>query len=216
MKNIITFLEIAAFLASLAAWRVILTSRYMRLFPLLLFIVVAPESYETFFRPASQESNAVIYNVQVPLQDLLYLLILYYATVNRKHRFFLMVSFIMFAIFCIGTTLYFTPPNHFNILSYCIGSIIVIIGILLKFYEMLKSPAEFNFLKKPFFYMLFAFLLFNVSTLPYFTMINWLAYFKPGKSLFQILSNAMSIMNYILYSTYVIGFIWMIRKKAYS
>lgn len=216
MKHFITFFEIAAFLASIAAWKVVRTSRYMRLFPLLLLVIIVAEGYETFFRPASQVSNAFLYNVQVPLQTLLYLSILYYATENKRYRIYLLISAVAYVAFCIVTSLFLTQAGRFNVLAYCIGSILVIIGIIIKFYDMLRSPAEFNFLKKPFFYMLFAFLLFNVGTLPYFTMINWMAYLKPEKSSMQILSNVMSILNYILYTTYTIAFLWMIRKGAYS
>ena len=216
MKYLITYFEIAAFVMSVAAWKFIRISRYMRIFPLLLLIVVGVEVRETFFRPASQISNAFLYNVQVPLQDLLYLLILYYATESRRYRTSFLIAIISFAVFCILTNLYLTSAGRFNVLSYCIGSVLVIVGIIVRFYEMLKSPAEFNFLKKPFFYMLFAFLLFNVGTLPYFTMINWLSFFKPDRSSMQILSNVMSVLNYILYGTYAICFLWMIKMKGYS
>jgi hypothetical protein len=216
MNYYITYFEIAAFLASLGAWHIIWKSKYMRLFPILLFVIVSLEIYETFFRPAAQINNATIYNFQIPLQHLIYLAILYYALDRPGPRKFILFESISFLLFTIISGIFLTPNRHFNVLSYCFGSVSIIIGIILKFYEMLKNPIEFNFLRKPFFYMLFAFLLFNVGTLPYFAMGNWLYSVKGYKNVIIILQNVMSILNYILYSTYTIAFVWMIRKKAYS
>jgi hypothetical protein len=216
MKHFITYCEIAAFLASLLAWKVIRGSRYLRLFPLLLLVIVLAEAYETFFRSAHQVSNAFLYNVQVPIQHLIYLAILYFAMEGKAHKRCILWFMEGFGVFTIITDLFFTQPQHFNVLAYCVGSVLIIIGIVLKFYEMLETPAEFNFLRNPFFYMLFAFLLFNVGTLPYFTMINWLYFFKPDRNSLVMLSNVMSVLNYILYTTYALAFLWMIRKKASS
>jgi hypothetical protein len=216
MNYYITYFEIAAFLASLAAWRVIRTSKYLRLFPLLLFVIVSVEIYETFFKPAAHSVNALIYNYQVPLQYAIYLIILYYTLDRSRWRKFILPLLAVFVVITILSGIFLTPDDHFNVLSYCFGSVAIITGIMIKFYEMLKNPTEFDFLRKPFFYMLFAFLLFNVGTLPYFAMANWLYFVKGYKDTVIILANVMSVLNYILYSTYTIAFLWMIRKKAYS
>jgi hypothetical protein len=86
----------------------------------------------------------------------------------------------------------------------------------MKFHEMLQNPTEFNFLRNPFFYMLFAFLLFNVGTLPYFTMGNWLYYSLERRDILIVLINVMSIFNCVLYGTYSMAFVWIIlRKESY-
>src|SRR5690349_1361834 len=214
MSVLITYFELAAFGASLVAWPVIRNSRHLRLFPLLLFIVVSVEVWLTFFRSSSVFYNAVIYNVQVPLQHLLYLYILYLAMERVRFRRFLLVAAAVFLAVTVVTSLFITQGNRINSIAYCTGSIAIIIGILMKFYEMLQNPTEFNFLKNPFFYMLFAFLLFNVGTLPYFTMGNWLYYsMTGGREILIVLINVMSIFNIILYGTYSMAFVWMILVK---
>lgn len=216
MTQLITWFEIAAFLASLAAWRAIRDSRHLRLFPLLLFLIVVVEAYETFFRNKAAISNALLYNIQVPLQYLIYLLIIYHALARPYNKKVILFEMILLAAFTLVTGCFFTPWNQFNVLAYCLGSVLLIIGIVIKFYEMLEQPVGFNFLKDPFFYMLFAFLLFNVATVPYFAMINWLYMVKRSRNILVLLANVMSILNYILYTTYSIAFIWMIRRKALS
>ncbi|MEO5599943.1 MAG: hypothetical protein ABIR06_03350 [Cyclobacteriaceae bacterium] len=213
MSTLITYFEIAAFGASLVAWPYIQKSKHLRLFPLLLFIIVSVEICLTFFKEQFVFYNSIIYNVQVPLQHLLYLYILYLALERKTFRKFILLSSAIFIFITVITSIFFTDGNRINTIAYCTGSIFIIIGILMKFHEMLQNPTEFNFLKNPFFYILFAFLLFNVGTLPYFTMGNWLYYSLERKDILIVLINVMSIFNYILYSTYSMAFVWMILKK---
>lgn len=216
MSTYITWFEIAAFLASLAAWGIIRRSPSLRLFPLLLLLIAGVEAYESFFRTSHGGSNAWLYNWQVPAQHLLYLLILYYAIERPAAKKTLLIFIAALLVFLPLSGLFFTTKGRFNGVGYCFGSILVVIGIIMKFYEMLQNPSDFNFLRKPFFYMLFAFLLFNLGSLPYFAMGNWL-YFTIGyKDAVLILVRVMSILNYILYGTYTIAFIWILQRKAYS
>lgn len=216
MHYYITYFEIAAFIASVTAWGILKKSRYLRLFPVLLFVIVTVEVYETFFAPDTQVTNAWIYNLQVPLQYLFYLTILYYAINHTAFKKIMIASSLLLVIVTIITEKYFTRQGSFNSWSYSCGSALVIAGILVKFYEMLQNPTEFNFTNNPFFYMLFAFLLFNVGTLPYFVMGNWLWFEKGQKQTVIVLQTVMSILNYILYSTYTIAFAWMKKKGSYS
>jgi len=215
MSQYITYFEIAAFLASLAAWGVIRRSSYLRLFPLLLLLIVGAEVYETFFR-AYKGSNAWLYNWQVPVQHLLYLLILYYSIEKPSAKRVLLLFMAALLVFIPLSWLFFTAAGRFNGVGYCFGSVLVVIGIIMKFYEMLQNPSDYNFLRKPFFYMLFAFLLFNLGSLPYFAMGNWLYNAIGYKDAVLVLIRVMSILNYILYTTYTFVFIWILQRKAYS
>lgn len=215
MSTLITYFELLAFIASLAAWPCIRKSNYLRLFPLLLFIVVAVEVWLTFFKESFRYYNSIIYNVQVPLQHLLYLFILYKALERKLFKHIILSSIAIFVVVA-PLTIYTTEANRINSLGYCTGSLFIITGILFKFYEMLQNPVEFNFLRNPFFYMLFAFLLFNVGTLPYFTMGNWLYYTLKRGDILKVLVNVMSLFNYVLYCTYTISLVWLMLKKESS
>lgn len=213
MHSYIVFFEAAAFIACIAAWNVIKKSKYLRLYALLLFVIVFVEINENSFQSGTHKNNAWLYNIQIPIQYIIYSFILYYAFVSRFFKKAIIAAIVIFIIVTVITQIYYTRPGAFNSWSYSAGSIIFIIGILIKFYEMLQHPEEYNFIRNPFFYMLFAFLLFNVGTLPYFAMGNWLWFYKNDKNTVLLLANVMSVLNYILYSTYTIAFIWM-RKKG--
>ena len=179
---------------------------------MLLFVVVSVEICLTFFAELFSYHNSVIYNLQVPLQHLLYLYILYKAMEGAYCKKVMLAFIFSFTIISVVTYLT-TDANRINSVGYCTGSILIIIGILMKFYELLQKPVEFNFLKNPFFYMMFAFLLFNVGTLPYFTMGNWLYYTLKRGDIIDVLISVMSLFNYVLYTTYTVAFVWMILRK---
>ncbi len=216
MSTLITYFEVAAFLTSLMAWPYIRRNKALRLFPLLLFIIVSVELALTFMKGSFPYFNALIYNVQVPLQHLLYLFILHQAMNSPMFRRVITIFIGLFVVVAIVSAIFFTEKNRINTISYCTGSVFIIIGILIKFNEMLRNPTEFNFLRNPFFYILFAYLLFNVGTLPYFTMGNWLYQTFRREEIVIALINVMSIFNYILYGTYSIAFVWItLRKESY-
>ena len=55
-----------------------------------------------------------------------------------------------------------------------------------------------------------------MGTLPYFIMGNWLFYDLGRPDLVKALANVMSILNYLLYGTYTVCFVWISTTKASS
>jgi hypothetical protein len=216
MSYYIGYFEIAAFLSSLIAWPQLRKSSYLKWFPLLLFVIIVVEIPQYFFRSYLPQDNSLIYNIQVPLQHVIYLFILHQAVVKLSWKKAILMGGVFFIAFTFITALFFTDPGRFNVLSYCMGLLFIIVSILMKFYEVLQNPTDFNFMRKPFFYILFAFLLFSVSTLPYFAMINWLNSNQAHKEIAEVFKKVMSIFNYILYATYTFAFLWMSLKKVHS
>lgn len=218
MNSKIIWFELAAFISSWICWPVIKKSKFLRIYPFLLLLVVTVEGYYSFIAPL-HTLNAPVYNVQVPLQYLCYILILYYSAESPRTRRFLVAGFIVILTGNLITGLYFTPEKFNNVWGYSICSLVATIGIVLKLYEMAttSSTSTYDFLRDPFFYLLFAYLFFNLFTLPYFSMANWLHYtgsYQQYKGSFLILFNLMSICNYLLYTTYSIAFVWIARRKV--
>lgn len=210
MSLYIFYFESAAFVTSLLAWPYLKEKIYFKVFPLLLFIVVTVEAYVTFARSFS----SFIYNIQVPVQHLLYLAIIFLAMEEGRYRK-ITIGFIIALVIIVPLSIIFlTEKNHINTSAYCAGATFIIISALMKFYEMLQNPRDYNFLSLPFFYLLFVYLLFTVGTLPYFTMGNWLYYTMKRPDILNVFVNVMTVFNYILYSTYTIVFLWIIRRKA--
>ncbi len=212
MNKYITYLEVAAFVACLVAIPKFKGKPHLLVFPWLLLIIVLVEGHQTFFK-IQGVNNTAIYNIQIPLQHLLYLLILYLSFETPKYR---RVTLALLAFFILVTALtsshYFTLKRS-NIISYSLGSLFIVGATLMKFFEMLKSPIGSDFLRDPFFYILFAFLIFNVGTLPRYTMGNWLYSVNNQYDMVQVFTNVSTVLNYLLYTTYTAAFLWIRAKK---
>lgn len=105
MDSIVDYIELAAALSSLAAWSQIRKSKYLRWYPLLLWMVVAVEVYVNYFLPPGKP-NAPIYNWQIPIQHILYLIILYFAMEARPFRqlmLYMILAVIAFAFISGGS-----------------------------------------------------------------------------------------------------------------
>jgi len=215
MRSYITWFEIAALVACLWALPVIWKKPFLRFFPFVLVAIVFTELYETYFRPAGQPNNALSYNLMVPLQQLMYLGALYFSLYNNRRQLLILLLGAGLLVSTLASLPYYINAGKFNVIAYTAGAVGMVVGILLVFYEMLKSPEDFNFLRRPYFYMLFMLLLFTVGTLPYFAMGNWLYYQMGRPEMVMVLGNVMSILNCLLYSTYTFCFIWMKVAKVY-
>ena len=185
----------------------------MRLFPLLLFLIAAGELYG--YHLAKVYRNSVwFYNLLDPVLSLLYFLILYFSIISKHFKKIIIGSSVMFILVTCISYKYFYERDLFNIWMYIFGSILLIVFVVFKIYELLEDPANLDFLKNPFFYILIITLLFYTVTIPYMSMNTWIA--NTEKSRFTIiLIDVIDILNYILYATYTIAFLWIRKTGIY-
>lgn len=218
MTDFIIYFELLAFAGSLLALPVLWGEPHLRVFPFLLLFTCMVEAHQEWIRFEETQYNTLIYNIHLFVETLLYLFILYLSFARREYKTAMLLFGAVFIMSMVVTSLFFYPVlEQFNAAGLCTGAVLLVIGILLKFYDMLKSPVNYNFLRNPFFYMLFALLLFNVGSLPFFTMGNWLYYEMGQHDAFVALYQVISILNYILYGTYTVCFLWMRKTKlSYS
>ena len=215
MNKYIIWFEGAAWLTSLVALPRLWSRPPLRIFPLLLSLVVGVEALQ-YFGVENRLGNVTTYNLLAIAMWLLYATSLYLALHQRRNRRIILAVAIFFVAVVLGSYSYYQTQQRFNTPMYTTGTLMMVLGVLLKFYEMLKSPGQLTFLKAPFFYILFALLLFSVGTLPYFIMGNWLFYDLGRPDLVKALANVMSILNYLLYGTYTVCFVWISTTKASS
>ena len=215
MNKYIIWFEGAAWLTSLVALPRLWSRPPLRIFPLLLSLVVGVEALQ-YFGVENRLGNVTTYNLLAIAMWLLYATSLYLALQKPSYRRTMVAAAILFVAVVLSSYGYYQTQQRFNTPMYATGTLMMVLGVLLKFYEMLKSPGQLTFLKDPFFYILFALLLFSVGTLPYFIMGNWLFYDLGRPDLVKALANVMSILNYLLYGTYTVCFVWISTTKASS
>ncbi|MEL6537594.1 MAG: hypothetical protein AAFQ98_19395 [Bacteroidota bacterium] len=215
MFHYITWFEIASLAAAIVALPVLWKQSPMRILFVLLLLIVGVELYQTIqFRINPGQNNSSLYNFFAPLQWLLYGVMLHRILQSRTNRKALGVLIAIFLAITLISLPGYLRTQQYNVISHAAGTLMIVSGVFLAFYEMLKSPISLNFLKHPYFYLLFFLLFFMVGTAPYFVMGNWV-YFNMGRpDLAMVLNNVMSILNYLLYTVYTICFVWMRVTKV--
>lgn len=208
-----TYFEIAALITSAVALPSIENSKAMRLFPLLLLGIVIGE-LAGYYIYENKGNNALLYNLFItPFINVMYYCIVFFILKSAVLKKTIVVFAIIYIFFAIFTTLrWYNDENRYNILSHSVGSLFLIIILIRLFYEMMVNPVELDFLKKPSFYIFFALLLFHVASLAYFLMANWMGVHH---KFVNVVYAVFDSLNYILYGTYIIAFIWIRMKGTY-
>lgn len=215
MRQLIAWFELAAWLSCLFALPRLWKKPALRVLPFLLTCVVLVDVYQAFF-PDSRSGNVIYYNGLAVLLWFGYSSMLVLALRARWKKGLIGLGVLIFLILSVSTWARFQAANQFNIWIYCSGAIVVVMGTLLVFYEMLHRPIYHSFLRDPFFYLLFALLLFSMGTLPYFTMSHWLYYDMDQPQLVAALASVSNVLNYVLYGTYTAMFVWIRVAKDFS
>ena len=151
MYNLLTYLEIAAFISSIFAWNKIKTSKYMRLFPFVFLLIAVSELFGEYLAKV-YHNNTWFYNIYDPIMFLLYFAIMYYSVNNKNFKKFIVIISIIYVLISVCSFSYYYQKEAFNELMYTCGTLILIICIVRKLYELLEDPVRLDFLKIPFFY----------------------------------------------------------------
>ncbi|MGJ8744114.1 hypothetical protein [Polaribacter sp.] len=155
-----------------------------------------------------KKNNSWVYNIYFLISYLFYFvwyLKIIQKTIYKNIILLLTCLFILLDIYCFV----FEHNNNYHIKVFVFGAIINLIATLFYFSELLTSKIMIHIKYKLSFWIATALLLFNVGMIPF--MIFTEEIIKSNENLYQII---LICFNLILYTCYVIGFIW--SKKEYN
>lgn len=148
----------------------------------------------------------------IPFQVLYYFWIINRNSITNKNRLYYIGS----AVFIISVIIEcFTLVNltgyFFNSFSYMVANILMLAHIMRYFYQLSKSDRILFFYKERMFWVSLGLLVFWLGSLPFFGIFNYLFinYQAIGKFYFKVVL----ILNYIMYTCFLISFIWAVKEK---
>jgi len=148
-------------------------------------------------------NSAFIYNIY-KITAFSFLLYWYYTIINNKNNIVYLIFVYLFSLaFSIAYEPFFGSVQKTN---FVVGALLLVICSLIYFSEMLKSNKVFNLKIRLSFWITMGTLLFYIGIIPLILMNNYL---KIQYLSFNII---LAILNSILYSSYIIGFVWMKKK----
>lgn len=188
---------------------------YLKTFPWFLIAVGVLDGVglliNTFLKAGYPKLNFYYYQIFViPLQFIYYFWIINKNIVTGKKLYYL--STIIYLISVIVELI--VPLNfikHFFSISFSIGNILLVVNILRYFYQLTQSDKILNFYKLQMFWISLGLLIFWLGSLPFYGLFNYL--FKNFNTIFGFYYNIVLIFNYIMYTCFLIGFVWGAKEK---
>ncbi len=217
LKWMLNAAEISACIIGFLYWNKIKGSHW-KIFPFYLaFIVIAEFAGKYLHYSGHNDLKVSMYNyVVIPLEILFYTWLFYhefkYASIRR----------LPIAAACIYTscwlleTLVFTKKPFWWVysFSYSVGIILMLV-LILTFLYLLATGNEILFVKNNMmFWVCMGLFVFYFCTLPFFGMGNYL--FTRYRNIYIGYAYAMYVFNFIMYSLFIISFVWGKPKYSYS
>ena len=177
---------------------------YMRLLPYFLFLTFV---VEVIGWQLGQQgiNNAIYFNIFSIIFFLYYLYIIYQLLRSRIIKKILLGSMFVFPIVVLINILYVQGPHVFHTITYSIGSLFTIIFCVYFFYELFRIPYAINLKVHPGFWIVTGLLFFNVCTIPFIGLSNYIYQFSPV--LINNFQFILSFLNVLLYLLFTIAFL---------
>jgi hypothetical protein len=207
MVWVLNILEILACLVSLIYFSK-LKSTYWRWLPFYLLFIVMMEFIGRYFAATSQyQANTLLFRyIGFPVFFLFYFYIFYKHEYFFDKRRWINVGILLYLV-SVVIEIFLKHENSywFSSLSYCIANLLLVIYLLIYFLQLARSNDILNFSKSLMFWFCLALFVYYLGTLPFWGLRNVLV--LKYKNIFEVYTYVMLILNYGMYSLFIIGII---------
>lgn len=210
---LILLFELATLILSVIYYKSLKENELVSL-PYYLFFLLAGELIGIFLIGKIYHSNINYYNSFSTLQIGYFLILIYkslYSNWAKKVLAYCIAFFLLASV-----VNYYLIRNDVNALtsySFTIGCLFITLGSAYFFYELLVSTNVENYTTYPRFWIMLGLFIFYVCNIPYMSVYNYLSlnYMRIFTAYFKIIE----VLNYIMYSFFIIGIICSSRRKSH-
>lgn len=156
--------------------------------------------------------NFPVYNIYMLASFSAYILLLY-ALLQKLACKRIAISFLITFYFFYFFNLYYFQYQNDTVFtnSFALGVIFVLLLSCCYFVEIFNSEKILNFKKSIYFWFILGILLFHVPFLPFMLAIKWFL-IKNDESIFSLV---LFILNLLMNSCFIIGFLWSEKRYNY-
>ncbi len=176
---------------------------YLKLFPVFLFLTLVVEvASRVIFLNGGD--NSFVYHLFFPLEFTFYLYVAYNILSSKRIKRAIVISTLAYLIIIL---IYYSvgAVEKFPTLAYCGGALLVIIFYSFYYFEIVNLPIHLTPKREEAFWIFVGVLLYYSSTLPIWVCSRVMENFSKGT--LDYLSTLLMIMNYILYTSFIIAFV---------
>lgn len=211
VRNISIFLHSLQFLAAIAATLYFYKYKdtFLKYFIFILWYTAINELAARLLVNALHGNNIILYNVY-NIINFTYSILLYRSALSKQKNKRLMLPLLAIYLVSVAVMCFFFSFRYdFFIYTYALGALFVIAGIALYFSEILHSDKIIHINKNLLFWISTGWLIFYVASIPFYLMRQYYV----RLSFISISMYLIYFLNFVLYSTFIIGFIWSGREQ---
>jgi hypothetical protein len=199
---------IISFLASLTAYFQKDSKRYLRLFPLLLFVTIMVELCASWLH-AHKKPTSILYNFFSCLEFLFYMYILREIIQSIRMKKIIFHTAWLYLFLGVTNILFIQKITSFNSITYAIGCLLISIFCFSYFFDLFQQTYSVNLTRQPAFWICAGLLFFYTCSFPIYGLVNFLSQDFITKNI-QVL---LILLNVFLYSSFTIAFLCRIRVR---
>ena len=183
----------------------------LRSLPFFLFFVFTGEISGIFIAKVFH-NNIIFYNVFTTIQVVYYLFLVQSNIQSRSAKRGIVYTVVLFLL--VALVNYFFIQDVYTELAsftFTMGCLAITIWVAYFFYELLQSDEIENYLNYPFFWIALGLFIFYVCNIQYMSVYNYLA--VNYKKIFSAYFKIIELLDYMMYSFFIIGMLCVSRKK---
>ncbi len=186
---------------------------YLRLFPPNLAFVFITE-YTAVQLAYKGQSNIELYNISSTVEIIFYLWVLSQIIMKVPIRKCLQLAAVLFPVVVMLNKYLIQKGTRYLTLTVALGSLLIVLAAIYYFYELFRSEKSINLAREPSFWIVSGLLFFYSCSFPLFTLIN--AFYSPSNKIIFYLLHLSSVLNILLYSSFMIAFLCRIKIRKFS
>lgn len=183
-----------------------LQPKWLQFFLYLLLFTLLVEIGSSLYSQYLKKSNHFIINIYLPVSFVFYFLLFRINLKTKKLKTFINIIILIYLLFCLLDIVFIEGLYFFNIYSFCLGSILIVLCCLLYFTHLFTENMLINYFRLPMFWIATGLMFFYVGNLVQISLLRYIITnnLDPGGHIYQVI---MVTLNLVLYGAFIAGFL---------
>ncbi|MBX2923609.1 MAG: hypothetical protein KF746_15515 [Chitinophagaceae bacterium] len=209
----IVFILLAALASSLVYFQKEKPSRFLFFFPVYLFTTFTVEYIAV--RMSYKGINTIaLYNIFTAIEFVFYLWMFSQIIHHPVIKKFLYNCLWMYPVVFLMNRLFIQKGEQYHTLTAGLGSLLIVLAAIFYFYELFQSEKSVDLVREPSFWISSGLLFFYSCSFPLYSLISY--FYSPSNKIVNYLVSLSSLLNILLYSSFIVAFLCKIRIRKFS
>lgn len=186
--------------------------QYLFAFPVYLTITFLIETWAVWIYYKGG-TNTLLYNLFTTFEIVFYIWMFKCIITYKKFKRILSILIFVYPALSVANS-FFIQRGGFHSVTAGLGSLVIVICAIFYFYELFNSEKSVNLIRQPEFWISSGLLFFYSCSFPLFSLIN--NFYSPSNKIIHAIISLLSIVNILLYSSFIIASLCRIRIRKSS